>query len=145
MKIQGNQYIQGLLKVNRRVIEGYKSVLVDTNYNLQPTSEKFFRFTSTSPCTVTLPDAQQLTSGFEFLFYTTSQGVVLNDFTGNKVTNLESGMLYYVYLMSGDEQAGEWVVSVDTSYDISVGVSSNPERGVRLYFMIDSEYNGSLQ
>ena len=45
MKIQGNQTVKGIISVGRRVIEGFKSVLIDGNYNLVKTSEKFFRFT----------------------------------------------------------------------------------------------------
>ena len=57
MKIQGNQYVQGIVEVGRRVIEGFKSVFVDGNLDLLSTSEKYIRLTATEKSTVTLPDA----------------------------------------------------------------------------------------
>lgn len=144
MKILGDQQIQGILYAGRRVVEGLKAQLVDTNYNLTSRSEKFFRFVASSNCTVTLPDATTLSNGFEFVFYTTSDGITLNDFSGSKIQYFEPGVLYYCYLMDNSTQKGDWVVSMDTSYDIAVGEDDSPSKGVRAYFKIVSEYTGVL-
>lgn len=145
MKIQGNQTVKGIVSVGRRVIEGFKSVLVDGNYNLVKTSEKFFRFTSQNAGTVTLPDATNMSGGFEFVFYTTSENISLLNYAGNLVQEFNPGSVYYCYLMAGGTAGGEWVISVDTSYDISFGEQDYPEKGTRLYFKTIKEYTGNLQ
>lgn len=145
MKIQGNQYVQGIVEVGRRVIEGFKSVFVDGNLDLLSTSEKYIRLTATEKATVTLPDATNIRGGFEFVFFTTTDFFTINNFDGVEVKHLEPGVIYYCYLMSSGTSAGEWVISVDTSYDIATGNSDTPDVGVRAYFKIEQEYTGSLK
>lgn len=144
MKILGDQQVDGVVKVGKRVIEGLKAQLVDGEYRLTKRSEKFFRFVATDKASVYLPDATTLTNGFEFVFYTTSNDITLKDFTGKVLQEFVPGIIYYCYLMGNTTQSGEWISSNDTSYDITIGEEDVPERGVRSYFKIASEYDGVL-
>ena len=144
MKILGDQQVQGIVTVSRRVVEGLKAQLVSGNYNLTARSEKFHRFAASAAATVTLPDATTLSSGYEFVFYTTSSNITLNNYSGTALQSFEPGTMYYVYLMGNDTAAGEWVITRDTSYDIAVGSENNPAAGVRAYFKTVSIYTGTL-
>lgn len=144
MKIYGDQQVQGIVNVSRRVVEGLKAQLVSGTYSLTSRSEKFHRFTASSAAIVKLPDATTLTSGYEFIFYTTSSDITLQDTTGSTVQIFEPGTMYYVYLMGNSTAAGEWVVTVDTSYDVALGSTDIPAKGVRAYFKTVSEYTGTL-
>lgn len=144
MKILGDQQVQGIVTVSRRVVEGLKAQLVSGTYTLTARSEKFHRLTATAAASVLLPDATTLSSGYEFVFYTTSTGITLKDSTGTSLQLLEPGTMYYVYLMGNSTAAGEWVVTMDTSYDIALGSADTPATGVRAYFKTVSEYTGTL-
>lgn len=144
MKILGDQIVQGIIKVSKRIVEGLRSQLVTGNYNLTSRSEKFYRFTATSAATVTLPDATTLSSGYEYIFYTTSTDITLQDYTGTAIQLFEPGTVYYVYLMNNATSDGEWVVSMDTSYDVAVGTTNVPAAGVRAYYQVLSTYTGTV-
>lgn len=146
MLIKGNQTVQGSLFVGKRVNEGFIEVLLDSStYEIPTVSEKFIRFTtSLSQVSVALPDATTLPNGSEFVIYTTSEGISLTDNRGATLQALNPGSVYYIYLTSNSSLAGQWVISVDTSYDIAVGSSATPDRGVRSYFKIKSTYTGNL-
>ena len=144
MKIYGDQQVQGIVNVSRRVIEGFKAQLVSGTYNLTARDEKFFRFTASAAASVKLPDATTLSSGYEYVFYTTSSKITLKDNAGTSLQLFEPGTVYYVYLMGNSTAAGEWVVSKDTSFDIALGSADTPSSGVRAYFKTVSEYTGSL-
>lgn len=144
MKIYGDQQVQGIATISKRVIEGFKSQLVSGTYNLTPRDEKFFRFTASSAATVKLPDATTLPSGYEYVLYTTSSNITLKDSTNTTVQLFEPGTVYYVYLMGNSTAAGEWVISKDTSFDVALGSADTPASGVRAYFKTVSEYTGSL-
>lgn len=144
MKILGDQQVQGIVKVSRRVVEGLKAQLVSGDFRLSKRSEKFFRFVATESANVFLPDATTLTSGFEFVLYTSSDNIHLLDGSGSEIQELVPGIVYYCYLMGNATVSGEWVVSSDTSYDITLGDEDDPSRGVRSYFKIYKEYTGVL-
>ena len=144
MKILGDQQVQGIVNVSRRVVEGLKAQLVSGTYSLTARSEKYQRLTATAASSVLLPDASTLTNGYEFVLYTTSTGITLKDNTGTALQLLEPGVVYYVYLMGNSTPAGEWVITMDTSYDIAVGASDTPATGVRAYFKTVSEYTGNI-
>lgn len=144
MKIYGDQQVQGIVNVSRRVVEGLKAQLVSGTYTLTARSEKFHRFTASAAATVKLPDATTLSSGYEFVFYTTSSNITLKDSANTALQLFEPGTMYYVYLMGNSTAAGEWVITKDTSYDISLGSADTPSAGIRAYFKTVSEYTGSL-
>lgn len=144
MKIYGDQQVQGIVNVARRVIEGFKAQLVSGTYNLTARDEKFFRFTASAAANVVLPNATTLASGYEYVFYTTSSNITLKNNSGTALQVLEPGVVYYVYLMGNSTAAGEWVITMDTSYDTALGSADTPSAGVRSYFKTVSEYTGSL-
>lgn len=147
MIIKGDQSIQGILTVDRRVVEGLRAVNLDninSNLALTSRSEKYHRLVATLPATVTLPDATTLSNGYEFIFYTTSDNITLHDNSGTYLQAILPGSMYYVYLMGNSTAAGEWVITRDTSYDIAVGLTENPVSGIRAYFKIIEEYTGSV-
>lgn len=144
MKIYGDQQVQGIVNVSRRVVEGLKAQLVSGTYSLTARSEKFHRFTASAAASVALPNATTLTSGYEFIFYTTSSNITLKNYSGTALQLFEPGVMYFVYLMGNSTADGEWVITMDTSYDIALGSADTPSAGVRAYFKTVSEYNGSL-
>ena len=145
MIIKGNQIVEGSISVGKRITEGFTEILLTEDYNIPNISEKFIRFTTElSQVSVTLPDATTLPNGSEFIIFTTSNGITLKNNSGSMLQTLNDGSLYYIYLVSNSTTAGQWVVSVDTSYDIAVGSNEIPNRGVRSYFKIKSTYTGNL-
>lgn len=145
MKILGNQEIVGILSVGRRVNEGFKSTTLTADIELTKTSEKFWRVsTGLDSASITLPDATTLPNGFEILFLSSSNGIMVKDKSGADIQLLDPGTIYYFYLISNSTVAGEWSINVDTSFDISVGRSDVPSKGIRLYFKTLYEYDGNV-
>ena len=146
MLIKGNQTVQGSISVGKRLNEGFIEILLSSSsYEIPNIVEKFIRFTtSLSQVSVSFPDATSLPNGSEYIIYTSSEGISLTDYNGTTVQALNPGTIYYIYLASNSTTAGQWIVSMDTSYDIAVGSSDTPNKGVRSYFKVIREYNGNI-
>lgn len=145
MKILGNQEVAGVVRVGRRVIEGFKTQSLTEDLQLTKTSEKFWKVATTLPSVnLKLPDATTISRGFEFLIISTTEGITVTDASETPIQVLDPGTIYYFYLITDGTLGGEWVVNVDTSYDISVDVPDTPTKGVRSYFKILREYDGNV-
>lgn len=145
MKILGNQEIAGVVTVGRRVNEGFKSVTLTSDIEMNKPSEKFWKVATTlTNAKIKLPNATSLTNGYEIIFIATTTGVEIVDNSGNSLQVLDPGTIYYFYLTSNTSIGGEWAINVDTSYDITVGVPDSPNKGVRAYFKVFYEYEGNI-
>ena len=138
MLIKGNQIVEGSITVGKRLNEGFTEILLNSSsFSIPNVIEKFIRFTTNlSSTSVLLPDATSIPVGSEYIIYTTSEGITIADNTGDPLQLLNSGSVYYIYLASNSSVAGQWVISTDTSFDISVGSTDTPNKGVRSYFKI---------